>query len=170
MFGQISSSPPKKKQNSRTSQESSSQGGKRKETESKKKEEEAWFENYGGEAEEEAPRGQTAARAKEKKLLAAMASLCLKLDDERAQNQRDQNFVLTMKSSHLLAAQMSWSLDHYKEQGEEAYKKAADDGGNFKGNPLGKKPTVMLAALLFRLGELITTSKEKLEETKHKEA
>ena len=101
---------------------------------------------------------QSAMRKKERKLLEQLSLLALKLDEERAQSCRDNNFVLEMPSSHDLARKMEWTAEHYREAGEKAWEEAKGAEGKekaWRGHPLGKKPVAMLQGLLYRLAEFL---------------
>ena len=155
MFGPVGSPvqpPPAKKAN--LAQVAGAKAAQKGATKRKgKAEEAAWFANYDEDEEEErAASGSN--RVQERKLMEAMVGLCLKLDVERAQAHRDRNVVLAMKSNNNLAVKMQWCMEQYKSAGGKAWEKAQEEGEEYMGNPMGKRPVALFRALLFRLAEV----------------
>ena len=91
---------------------------------------------------------------RDSKLVMALARLALQHESERRANARDDNAVFSMPSSGELAKELQWAADKYVETGAQLKK---EQGENYKGHPIGKKPDAMLASLLYRMHQAILT-------------
>ena len=83
---------------------------------------------------EEVPEGDS-------KLVMALARLALQRESERRAHARDDNVVFSMSSSGALARDLWWAADKYMETGAQLKK---DQGENYTGHPIGKKPDASL--------------------------
>ena len=84
------------------------------------------------------------------KLFKAFGKAILYHEDALNSMSREANIVIRASSDHPFMQAMEYNHTLYQDTGAAARKEANEKSKKFMGNPLGKKPDVMLKSLLFR--------------------
>ncbi|CAK0892723.1 unnamed protein product [Prorocentrum cordatum] len=100
---------------------------------------------------EEAAADSQGGGAETRRLTLLMAKLLLQHEDKNRGDARGDNFTVTLLQDSPLQRALAAGVDRYQAANKKAQEDAGD--GEFKGNPLGKRPDVYAKQLIFRLHE-----------------
>ncbi|CAK0897563.1 unnamed protein product [Prorocentrum cordatum] len=109
---------------------------------------------------EEAAADSQGGAAETRRLTLLMAKLLLQHEDNNCGGARGDNFTVTLLKDSPLQRALAAGVDRYQAANYKAREDAGE--GEFKGNPLGKRPDAYAKQLIFRLHEAVKTAGAKV--------